>query len=683
MLLQLLSLILSASPSGAAATPPRRLPQRRGDAGLHKRNPSKQVVLTVTPSTPPNATRMAGAASAATYRLIPESPNAPRIAAPSFRKPPAQPEWAKGGKGGWTRRRTLLLVCLAVGVLVLVGHRQSGYSASWLRGDADDEPDTYGRAHSVHDEAVAESARLKGMDEHGRPGGEVEKPVQVWHHAPEQAHAPGSHAQGDGHDRFVKVSAEDRPAKVPTHDLEVTSATDPDASQRFILVGWMGEQETKAQAHLYQLGLLSLALNRTLVLPNVKRSRFGTCYRHPFSLYYAADTLTSFGFNWIPDSEFWDWTERQRSPPTAQTIALVRGSPGPVEDVVIPSRRMCLSDKPLDFSQHEPKAFFSPLSDWKSDEIRFKFGEQVVTGLLPDSASSDRDESSLPPSAREAAVLVAQVNLRYPMLDPPTVARLSPFDFPLPAPYSYFPYSPHWTALGHAIASHLSPFVAVHWRTETLEVDRLAPCGHALVSKLREIRRAHPEIKTLYLATDYPLEILRADGAAGNEGKATAHSGTMTKTLTPGHHAAMRDFLEELEGEGGAGLRMTSFLDEQGKVEWPQELQEAMGRSGAKLEELDGAIVGIVDKIVLMAAELFYAGLPVSSPTGCGKYSQFTTQVITGRRDALRLADDRGEDTTLMNEAGHFFLDAPLGGANEEDKRGEAGKKLKKGKKAP
>ncbi|GAA5820210.1 hypothetical protein JCM11251_005529 [Rhodosporidiobolus azoricus] len=673
-LLHVLSLISSLSSDGiaGAATPPRRLPQR-GGAQLHKRNPSKQVVLTVTPSTPPNATRMAGQANAATYRLLPESPHAPRLAPPAFRKPPAQPEWAKagGGTGGWTRRRTVLLVCLAVGVLVLFGHSRSGYSRnSWLGGEGDDEPDTYGRAHVGHgDEAV------KGGG--GRPEEAIVTPP-VYYHAPEAQHAPGAHAGGDVGDRFVRVAVQERPVEIPPHDLEVTSATSGDASQRFMLIGWMGEQETKAQAHLYQLGLLSLALNRTLVLPNVKRSRFGTCYRNPFSLYYAADTLTSFGFNWIPDAEFWDWTERQRSPPTAQILALVRGSPGPVEDIVMPYQRMCLGEKPLDFSQHKPRAYFSPLSDWKSDEIRLRFGGEVVTGLLPDASSSASDESSLPLSERDPAVLVAQVNLRYPMLDPPTVARLSPYDFPLPAPYSYFPYSPHWTALGHAIAKSLSPFVAVHWRTETLEVDRLAPCGHALVSKLREIRESHPEIKTLYLATDYPLEILRGGDDAGRENKATAHSGTMTKTLTPGHHAAMRRFLHELEGEGGAGLRMTSFLDEQGRVEWPYELQEAMGRSGAKLEELDGAIVGIVDKIVLMAADLFYAGLPVSSPLGCGKYSQFTTQVITGRRDALRLADDRGEDTNLLNEAGHFMLDAPLGGA---DTRGPAGKRLKGGKK--
>jgi hypothetical protein len=366
-------------------------------------------------------------------------------------------------------------------------------------------------------------------------------------------------------------------------------------------------------------------------------------------------------------------------------------------------KHMCLSNRALDFSQHEPLAFFSPLSDYKSEKARDELGEEVINALLDRSEdeSTSSDDGAIAP--RSPAVLVAHMNLRYPFLTDSLIARLSPYDFPSPAPYSYFPYSPHWTTLGHSIAQHLSPFVAVHWRTETLEVARIAQCGQELVSTLRRVREAHPEVKTLYLATDYPLEVLEEGGSAGEEGgegekKATAHSGTMTKTLTPGHHAAMREFLHSLndQGEGGAGLKLTSFVKEQNQVEWPEELREAMGDVTGGIEELDGAIVGIVDKIVLMEAEraffllfsllpgvqtkltlspprptVFYAGLPVSiDPSlGCGKLSQFTTQIISGRRDRLAASSSSSSEaiSKLWNKAGHFQLGG--GGEGEGEKK--------------
>ncbi|GAA5856782.1 hypothetical protein JCM8547_008839 [Rhodosporidiobolus lusitaniae] len=674
-------------------TPPRKLPQRRTGQGgqLHKRAASK-VTLTITPSTPPNSTRMHGAAPPS-YRLLPESPSAPRTGM-LFRKPPSsQDPRQQPSRGMWTRRRIVLLSCVAVGLLLLAGRsRSSDYSADWFRSSsAEGEVETYGRAQAGREAAASGQGRPGGGAGGAGKGGKEEL---VWHEAPlhRPPPAPGAGPPPDAHkDRIVKVHG-GRPGKVPVvpvlndeqdasvappaHDLEVTSATDPDASRKFLLVGWMGEQETKAQTHLYGLGLLALSLNRTLVLPGVKRSRFGTCYQNPFSLYYAADTLSSFGFPYVTSDEFWAWTEHQRSAPTAQVFTLARGAPQPVETVTMPPERMCLSGMNLDFSQHEPVAFFSPLSDWKSEEARNNLGEEVVTTLLdPPSSSSSSSSSSSPSSSshRSPAVLVAHMNLRYPFLTPSLASRLSPFSFPLPYPYSYFPYSPHWTSLGHSIASHLSPFVAVHWRTETLEVDRIASCGTSLVEKLREVRRKHPEVETLYLATDYPIEILREEGGAGATGKATAHSGTMTKTLTEGHHAAMRAFLEQLEAEeGGAGMRLTSFLKEQKEVEWPSELTEAMRKVKGGIQELDGAIVGIVDKIVLMKAELFYAGFPVSESLekGCGKLSQFTTQVISGRRDALRLDDSR-----MWNEAGHFMLDAD---AADEERETEEEKRMVK-----
>ena len=635
---------------------------QRAGAHLHKRTSSK-ITLLLSPPTPPHGS----AASSTSYRIIPESPSSSRIMSPpSKRRAAIQPlSWgpdasdAKRASGFWTRRRVLILVGMAL-VVLAVARRPSVSTTGWRRdgagaGAGGDEQATYGRAN------VEVPPARKAVPV-------APEPVK-YYPAPLAPHAPGAAPAARARPHKGPVA---RPAvrPAPPHDLEVTSATDPDTARRFLLVGWMGEQETKAQQHLYQLGLLALALNRTLVLPTVKRSRFGTCFNHPFSLYYAEDTLANFGFPYISSHDFWAWADRQRSAPSAQVVSLVRGAPDPSVEAGHPLEHMCLSERNLDFGDFEKVAFFN---EGKSASARADFGIDLVQRLLEQEPLPD----SLDPHRKTPSVLVADVHLRYPFLTPSLVANLSPFAFARPSPYSYFSYAPHWNALGERIASSLSPFVAVHWRTETLPVETLAPCGDALVGALEALAREHPELGTVYLATDYPLEVARSTDGAALE-RATAHSGTMTKTLTPAHHAAMRRFLAKVDA---SSLKVTTFLDEMKGVALPDELQKMVGSGG--LQDLDGAIVGIVDKIVLMQAEgassfslypsrprsrrpcrltsllalhaVFYAGLPVSeSPQGCAKASSFTAQITNGRHD---LREGQGAiGSRLWGDVEHFAL---------------------------
>ncbi|GAA6050841.1 hypothetical protein JCM3770_005733 [Rhodotorula araucariae] len=642
---------------GPPSTPPRRSVVHRPGAHLHKRTKSK-ITLMLSPPTPPHGS------TASAYRIIPESPSANRVMSPpSKRSAFARISWgpkersAQKQGGVWTARRLVVLLGLVLVVVFLARRPHKPGWGRWTDG-GDVEQATYGRGN-----VDTPSPRVPPVNAQAQP-------EPQFYPAPPRPLAPGAGppparppprnrhpaaAAVRPHDRFRKVAA--KPAEVPAmlppppHDLEVTSATDPDSARRFILVGWMGEQETKAQQHLYQLGLLALALNRTLVLPNVKRSRFGTCYQHPFSLYYDGDTLSRFGIPFVTSEDFWAWTDRQRAAPTAQVVSWVRGPVVPVEAVAVTPQHMCLTERNLEFGEFEGKAFFSPNTDYKSVEAREQYGTEVVQELLEQERAPGTDNEG---DLRTPAVLVAHYNLRYPFLAPSAIAALSPFDFPQPLPYSYYAYSSHWTALGESIAASLSPFVAVHWRTETLPVDALLPCGDALIASLQAIKRDHPEIQTVYLATDYPIEVLQHPG---EEQSATAHSGTMTKTLTPGHHAAMRAFLAKLEGDdtvegtGEGALRVTTFMEEQARVELPPEPRKVVGHGG--LQDVDGAIVGIVDKIVLQSAEVFYAGLPVSeSAQGCAKLSQFTTQVVSGRHD-LRA---QGGGARLWNDVSHFSL---------------------------
>ncbi|KAK4047440.1 hypothetical protein OIO90_006185 [Microbotryomycetes sp. JL221] len=468
----------------------------------------------------------------------------------------------------------------------------------------------------------------------------------------------------------------------PIYESPDSSHTPIPVADKYLFVAWMGEQETKAQAHLYQLGLLAFALNRTLVLPQVKHSRFGACYRNDFSLYYEQDTLHTFGIPYSTHGQFLDWLQQPTNQfkRTAQMIALTRGNPRPEDVAFMPLNSMCINELPnIDLSTYAPRAFFSPHTDWKSDDVRLKFGQKVVKTLTRQ-AKLDDD--------RGPDVLIVQYDLRFPFLTPAIVDEfnLDPTRR-LPSPYHYFQYSNFWTKLGQQYSSKLSPYVAVHWRTETLNVENLVECGSNLIHLLKQIKQDQPQIEMVYLATDYPLEGLGKHGQG--KGSMIAHSGTMNKLLTQEHHDAMRSFLGEFESTFGSKpkqqqqqhgskqdkrstLRWTSFNEMQKQVELSEELKAILPMIESKhrqlsLQELDHAIVGIVDKVVLTNAQIFLAGQYITTTDfsrRCAKHSQFTEQVVTGRKQLLNDMASTNKDSSrqqelikLWNTVNHFAMD--------------------------
>ncbi|KAF8181485.1 hypothetical protein BJ912DRAFT_906817, partial [Pholiota molesta] len=84
------------------------------------------------------------------------------------------------------------------------------------------------------------------------------------------------------------------PAAGATADALCPSATHPRPC-RFLLPLRIAEQESKARIHLAQLALLARALNRTLVLPNVGRSKVGACFRWDLGAYYDVRSLAGGG----------------------------------------------------------------------------------------------------------------------------------------------------------------------------------------------------------------------------------------------------------------------------------------------------------------------------------------------------------------------------------------------------
>lgn len=439
-------------------------------------------------------------------------------------------------------------------------------------------------------------------------------------------------------------------------------------------------------------------------------------------MYYAADSLSVFGIPYITHDAFVTYTAASPHVPTAQLVALVRGTrTGPDDASFMPLNNFCLDSAVprMSLAEYPPRAFFSPLNDYKSPAATQQFADDVVRTLLDD------DEDDLD-NRGGADVLVFQYNLRYPWLTPESaVSYATPRpNLVMPQPYDYFAYSPHWTTLGTNLAAALTPYVAVHWRTETLPTTLLAPCGSALIRRLQAVQARFPEIKTVYLAMDYPIESLGLEDGTG-KASGEAHSGTMNKVLSANHHEAMRVFLAEWRttfGIGaGAKVRLTSLLNEQGRgeeggVELPLELKRllpAHGR-GLQVQDLDPAIVGIVDKIVLGKAQgecsrssspyppslsprrlvccvfydcrsstmhtiadchssahahtVFIAGLSERSPQQCAKSSQFTAQVVAGREAILAL--DPASATTTTTAAAASGQDDRSGVVQEDGEQG-------------
>lgn len=472
---------------------------------------------------------------------------------------------------------------------------------------------------------------------------------------------------------------------------------------KFLLPAWLGEQETKAQVHLYQLGLLSIALNRTLVLPNVSKSRMMSCASQPFDFYYDSASLEQLGIPTITFQRFSEWSSKRLDMPTSQIVAVTAPSNDwssgalevdpSIDPSIIPSlpkRKLCL-DPPktyLNFSSYSPITIYPPSGWHKQTETRYHFGESLINTLSNVSVgqksyraydkkgrltrwftkTSSKDE--IPPLPD---VLVFNYELRYPILHHEQLKTLVQYgNHPVIHPYiksvqdfRHFPYAPIWTDLAMQIVSSLSPFIAIHWRQETLPSNIIDPCGEALVDEIEHLLLTKPNydtIKTVYLATDYPIEDLE-NGWDG----AVAHSGTFGKLLTEEHHKAMRNFLLQFRKRltEPFGVRLTTFSKEQAGLKLSPEILKAVtpassdtgrgsindrtGRprkknaqpktpsSGLDLAELDIGLLGIIDKTVAMYAEVFITGLAWSNAkevqaTACAKESSFTKQISEARR---------------------------------------------------
>ncbi|KNZ48266.1 hypothetical protein VP01_578g7 [Puccinia sorghi] len=392
-------------------------------------------------------------------------------------------------------------------------------------------------------------------------------------------------------------------------DLRHPSSTKPNcpdnlsAPCRFLIAGFIGEQETKAQIHLHQLGLLAMALNRTLVLPQLSHSRMGSCLEHPFNLYYNENSLNRLGVRTVTHEKFLRWATATTSyVPTARLVAIVDHKQIPSTSTqgsiyydpattttrrdtlsFVPNRQFCIRNnlQPshlkkssakeklyLNFQDFAPLIIVSPARWQKSTKTRDQFAQQIIKSMqLSDSNPSDKIVKRYLVKSDESRqevpdVLVVNYELRYPILDPrsntsqtilgggdissSSVARNNNHhsaEIGRLKAFEHFPYASVWEELAQVLVEQLPAMVGIHWRQENMKVMELQRCARSLIVTLDSLKNSYPSLEAVYLSTDYPIEQAVNDGGA-RQSRTKAHSGTFSKLITQDHHAIMRELFQ-------------------------------------------------------------------------------------------------------------------------------------------
>ena len=368
---------------------------------------------------------------------------------------------------------------------------------------------------------------------------------------------------------------------------------------RFLFPLRIAEQESKARMHFFQVAQLAKQLNRTLVLPNVGKSKLGACFRRSFDTYYDVESLaaTLETDAIISLGEFQRWLDGRRQRVNSQVFLV--GSPGIATGDSLYSN--------LNNSVHAYEV--NSDDDWKADLptcFRSKYqrldGGNPVFLSVPKPSGRDRPSvgdsiveavlATSPPrwnnsSYLEADVLVVNWELRHPVF--PTL-----FDQQLRYSQRLLDLATQLAPAGH--------YLAIQWRMETVDPGLLAGCAHALIDVLG--RLLHDEslarnTSTVWFASDYPYPIMRR---SKTDPTLMAKSGTF------------RDF--EIRHEESVDTLRNAF-DKDGELDkWKlTDTSEAIERKHIDQEFMqDSGVLGILDKLISIKANLF-----VSGSSRCGR----------------------------------------------------------------
>lgn len=375
-------------------------------------------------------------------------------------------------------------------------------------------------------------------------------------------------------------------------------------SCRFLLPLRMSGQEYSVGSHIEQLAKLALGLNRTLVLPNVGKSRAGACYRYDFEVYYDQQSLQrGLGVSVIK----MDVLKRWAGPRALTTAQIVTLSTQPSRNVTFPiitnedtivqvdhfrdtqslELPSCFSRKfPfLKLGDPFPHLIISP--DTAKDKL---IGNSIVYAL------SDKNEDlksairahnqDLPKHAPKALsplrpdVLLVNWALPHPVFQPSLVPVLQ--------------YSSDLTVLAQQLAPS-GPYLAIYWNMESVSSDLLELCAHALVDKISSLlleASMSSGIEAVWFASDYPYPLFQT---APYSRWTVAGDVQFNAFNNIEQQAEAVDILKKAF-ENGSDLsrwKLTDFIEEVSHM------------SGENILLQDKGALGILDRIIISRAALF------------------------------------------------------------------------------
>ncbi|KIP06272.1 hypothetical protein PHLGIDRAFT_466911 [Phlebiopsis gigantea 11061_1 CR5-6] len=402
---------------------------------------------------------------------------------------------------------------------------------------------------------------------------------------------------------------------------------------RILLPLWIGEQESRGRMHLTQLVQLAASLNRTFVLPNVGKSRLGTCGKWSFEAYYNTGSIAKqlkevsggTGRVMLMD-DFRTWLDMRPDSPSGQMVFFQ-------EDLSLtPEGTLLASDEGLSlFVDHAPLQLadgrlknaycmktkyrglslneYHPLSLYLTapDPIfpAATASGDVLSSLLKQSYTAQQSLENTSAAISEPDVLVVHWDLRHMPFTPTS---------PLPA----LEYSEKLWQMARRLTSAHGPYLAVHWRMETVEPAVLPDCAEALVDTLSTLL-ADPTlaagVRTVWLATDVPWS--GSTAAADALVRSPAQRSNTFKAFTDDHFEAIAIVKAAFASEGPLeAWRLTGLGEQIQRLRMANKADDMVLAHEDDLGMLweDSGIWGILDKTAAMDSALF-----VSGARGCGR----------------------------------------------------------------
>ncbi|CAG8624217.1 11007_t:CDS:2 [Paraglomus brasilianum] len=361
---------------------------------------------------------------------------------------------------------------------------------------------------------------------------------------------------------------------------------------KFVLAYKHSEQESKAQMHFRSIVGLALLLNRTIVLPNVSGSRIGACRSHPFNYYYDIDGLREQfpQLNFIYLADFKKWTTERETAPTMKFVEIIR------ERII---KKNWVSNG---FTDGEKLRKISCLGDCHPLMIPGNVSTTRIglyNGWARTPELAERGHSLILNNTQTVSEEFLLINAHSFGLLFPTEASKKPLK-----------YSSRIEGQAKSLATHLQPYLAIHWRMETAAAENMPECAEKLVAFVENFKKKH-SIENVYLSTDYPLTGKRSQSS-------TFHK------VTSYHHRAIQYVNKTLHPHTWITLG-------------------ALGGAHEHENELSGAgVSGILDKIVCTYSNWF-----IRAPLACRKKGSSWTSMVLHKRIGLRESGAQGIKNTM------------------------------------